>query len=1153
MNMFEFIECKNPFDPSRDRTIRTLPVEPEKPISEYLPEARRDERISVSVNGHIVDAEELKTRTPKPGDWIVVCHRPGDWVTPLVGWVAGLIEGIGVQASIATALAWGATLYVGGLLLQSLYQIPDVSLGDSGEQTYGWNSISSQEGQGGAISETFGTVRTAGQVLARHITTDGDKQYLNLLLSCGAGELDSIIDILINGNPVENYDGVEVDTRLGTNTQSVMANFHDAYADQALTYKLATDKSWSTHSTIGDGGEGLEITLEWPSGLYRILDDGNLGGASVSVTVQYKLHADAEYTDWGTWTITGSSRTALRRTFRMDNLTAGQYDVRVAYSAVPNTGSRYSTDTYWTLLSHIIYDDFAHPGIGLVGIKALATDQLNSTKPTVTWVQTRSTMYAWNPTAEEYQEKPVKNVAWACYDAIHQCRKLDLVGGGYEYVVEGSSIARLDYDAFDSWATLCESLGLYVNIIIDKAQDLWKTLNQKIAPIGRGCVIMRGTKYSCIFDAAATPVQLFGEGNIVEGSFEEEFLPVGDRANAVELTFKNAAKDYESDVAFVMGDTYNESDTVPNPVQIHYDGITDYEQAYRHAAYRLRVNKLVRVIKFSADIDSIACQVNDVINVAHRVPAWGESGRVLAGSTSTTVVLDQPVTLAVGSSYIVLVRHADDTMETKTVEAVLEETTTATLTLTSAWTSTPAADDVYAFALESPGIKPFRVTAFSRDGELRKQLTCLEYSADLYDEATAVEIPDYSAFNRTATNLRTVTTWGPDGKCFVGISWTPPRLEYGGAKVTVDGVQVASVDASTTSYVMEAIPGTTYDIAVTPRRILGGDLEPVTLEHTTDAYPVPATVAGFGVLVFAGDLVFSWAEVDQTVPAVQGYEIRRGDTWESAVTVLKISGKSVTTGATSNILRGDHTYWIAAWNVPGNYSSTPASVNITITSIPEKNIVKTVDDAEEAASVTGYVTLEGGVVYQHGSLTYADLSDYTVEGASSLYPYQNALSGGVVTFAAIDIGKVCKYTVLIDIQWIITPDAQMVWEYRVSDDDVEWSAWVALTLGEITSQYLQLRAVMNGTSVTGICKKCDVYIDVPEQTQKWREQTIDVGGTAIAFNPAFVDTPSILVTPLDDNRFVKLTSYDNEGVTIQVTNASETDVGGKVSVEATGF
>ena len=170
----------------------------------------------------------------------------------------------------------------------------------------------------------------------------------------------------------------------------------------------------------------------------------------------------------------------------MDHLAAAQYEVRAKCVSKSGTSTRYSTRVFWTQLSSIIYDDFARPGKVLIGVKALATNQLSGGMPGITWLQTRNEVWVWNPQTGQYQKKPATNPAWAAYDIIHRCRRIKNVNtGNHEFVTQGAPAARLVYQDFANWAAFCDDRHLTFNYIYTTATDLWTAL-QKPESVGRG-------------------------------------------------------------------------------------------------------------------------------------------------------------------------------------------------------------------------------------------------------------------------------------------------------------------------------------------------------------------------------------------------------------------------------------------------------------------------------------------------------------------------------------------------------------------------------------------------------------------------------------------------------------------------------------------
>ncbi|AJQ29637.1 host specificity factor TipJ family phage tail protein [Pelosinus fermentans] len=674
----------------------------------------------VSINGNVV--EDAKAQLVNSDDWLAVCPVVGKsgrgWFriigTLALGYFTGSLaktwgttwgSTFGGASGFWANMAAGAVNMIGGNLINHWF--PPIKADRAAEvnPSYNWGNAQSQTGQGNALAVTYGTMRTAGQVLAQHVSSDNEDQYLNILLCGGEGPIDSISDIRINDNPISYYRKVTAEPLLGTNDQKAISNFNDTYDDQSLAYELNKDGTWATQQTEGSAVEGLEVTLQFPYGLYYAKDDGSLGDASVTVKIEYQKVGSENWAYFATATINAHQNTAFFRTYRLDNLTAAQYEVRVQCTDKSGISTRYSTRVYWTQLSSIMYDDFARPGKVLIGIKALATSQLSGGVPIITWLQTREKVWVWNAETSKYEQKSATNPAWAAYDMIHRCRQIkNIHTDNYEFVVQGVQTSRAVYQDFVRWADFCEDRNLTFNYIFDTANVLW-TLLQKPEGVGRGKVIMRGTKFGCVCDAPGDPVQLFTVGNILTDKFKETFVSLKDRANAIEVSFPNKDKAYEKDVITAYADDYDES-TEPNITQITLDGVTTVEQAYREAKYRLRLNQyLVRTVEHSADIDAIACQINDVVLLVHDVPQWGFSGRLLA-ATATTVQLDREVTLEPYKSNVVAIQITNlaattcqdvQSIVTVGVQGVRSETITDTITLTNAMPTVPLKWDLYSF------------------------------------------------------------------------------------------------------------------------------------------------------------------------------------------------------------------------------------------------------------------------------------------------------------------------------------------------------------------------------------------------------------------------------------------------------------------------
>ena len=852
--MVNVIIVNNPFKPEQ-RDTKYLPFKQGKSISYYF---SAPGEWTYSVNGH----EAAPDTVVNDEDYIVVMPRvEGKFFGVLLSigmaaFTGGIASGaiFGIKSLIWRSIIAMAVGMIGNVIISKL-TAPKVDRSNSEQSnTYGWGGTETVTGQGYPLAVTYGRMKSAGLLLSRHVISDGEKQYLNLLYCAGEGELSKIEDIRINANPISNYKDVQVDIRKGTNDQTVIPNFNDNFADQSLNYELT--ESWNTQQVQGDACDAIELTVGFPNGLYYSNDSGGADRTSVTLKAEIRkvgdeswqalplanqkgmaghikrrdawnfIKSDNSVTNTSDYTgrIEEATNNAFYRVFRFDNLEKARYEIRMRCSAKDGKSLRHVNKVYWVQLTQIIYDDFVHPGKALIGIKALATSQLSGTDPKVTWIQERSEVYVFNPYINKYEAQPADNPAWAAYDLIHICRKI-----GGEYIVFGQPHMRLDYNAFKAWADKCKTNGFTFNYIYDTAMRLWDALKYPEA-VGRGKVIPVGTRFTCVSDYQSTPVQLFTVANIKHGSFNEEFQGVEARANSVEISFLNKDKDYERDVIPVYGDTYDESDTLTNPAQVELMGCTSLEQAYKHGKHFLRCNKYeIRTVTIEAFTDAIACTVGDIILIQHDIPEWGEGGRVVAVS-GQTITLDKEVSVQPGKNYQLLIRsNSTDIVSTFNVVNV----SGLNVIVKEAIPVQP--DAVYAFGEVSKSAKPFRVLAITKTlSEMTRKIQCMEYYPELYvsDDGTVPSI-DYT--NHGASDIQSVglvsDVYGANGIMYsrIGITWQLPRdgkvsnvvVNYRNVKSdtwTYVGNYPASTNATTIS---DVLLGANYEVRVQAINELG--------------------------------------------------------------------------------------------------------------------------------------------------------------------------------------------------------------------------------------------------------------------------------------------------------------------------------------------
>lgn len=448
--------------------------------------------------------------------------------------------------------------------------------------------------------------------------------------------------------------------------------------------------------------------------------------------------------------VSAGQNTPVRKSFKYPITDKGTYEIKLNRLTADRNDVRYQDEIYLGTVRETVRDDFTYPKHVLVGMNALASDQLSGTFDFSCMIE-GSLLRVYDGAA--YTVTYSNNPAWVCYDVLTQ----PVIDNNYSIVRwDGVNPDRVDIDSFKTWADWCDELvdngsggtekRMTFNGIFDTEMNMWEAA-WKVCQVGRGALVWRGTDLFVVIDKATSPVQLFSIGNIGDNTFKETFLGVNDRVSELEIDFVNSEKDYERDKFTVINTGI---DNPSNKSSLQLIGVTKPTEAWRAADYRLLCNQYqLRTIEFEVDIDALACTVGDVVRISHDIPQWGQGGR-LVSATATTVTLDKAVTLSVGSTYEITIRLSDDTVVTKAITTVSDGAAHTVLDVDT-FVSTPAQYNVYAFGETSVSVKDFRVIDIQRTQEQKCKISAIEYSASVYanDSGTPV-IPTISSYTKTS-------------------------------------------------------------------------------------------------------------------------------------------------------------------------------------------------------------------------------------------------------------------------------------------------------------------------------------------------------------------------------------------------------------------
>ncbi|MCK5604304.1 hypothetical protein KAR91_20615 [Candidatus Pacearchaeota archaeon] len=379
------------------------------------------EVLSISISGLIIPPSSWETTVPTDTDSVIFMPIVSKGSTEkqilnivimvaVIYFTGGALMGPlatigGVAMSSAGALTLAGTLVMAGvvvgtgMLLQSLTPAPGSKIPTIGDQErsqlYGWTPSTVQE-QGVVRPRMYGKIKVYGNVLSAHteLTNNFDGQILNALFALSAGptrHVDGtsygddgygISNIRLNNQPIDNFTDVTHEERFGTLNQTVIENFNDTKTERvvALESKFETPK---THTTSNPGYSHLEVTVQFDQGLFYSGNSGTLENHTVGVKVEISETSAEVWTTIGEADITGNRAEPIFRLYDTKTQfpngldTTKDYDIKVSKTTADFSSIRYADRLIFYNVKEVVIADFVYPQTVLLGIKALATNQLS--------------------------------------------------------------------------------------------------------------------------------------------------------------------------------------------------------------------------------------------------------------------------------------------------------------------------------------------------------------------------------------------------------------------------------------------------------------------------------------------------------------------------------------------------------------------------------------------------------------------------------------------------------------------------------------------------------------------------------------------------------------------------------------------------------
>jgi len=715
----------------------------------------------------------------------------------------------------------------------------------------------------------------------------------------------------------------------------------DVYAKKFVNWPASNPVPWDTPLANGIRGHQsavIENTL-------FVIGGETSGGVVGNVSSSGKVSR----------TITASSTSTVRKSYRVEGLDSDQYDVRIRRTTADNSFSNISDSATWTALRSIRTGDAVFdPNAKTICLRIKASNQLNGVIDNLSCiVQAKQPVYNGSSWIKQITRDP----AWAFANVLFSDAAKTVLAS-----------SRVDETGLYNWAGRNATAGRYFDYVLEEGMVRGDLLDM-IASTGRASKFWKDGKYSVIEDQTqSTYVQVFGPRNIVKDSFQAVYN-YKEIPHAFRVRFKNRDEEFQEEVRLVYRDGYNADGSSGNTAASKFEdlelpGVTTSDHAFRLARYYFAVGlNRPEIFKWKSQLDHLVCTRGDLVGIQHDASLIGLGSARISSVTNNgtyidTVTIDRGISTATATNYTMRVRKSDgSTVERVVTVASTDENTLFTITTPADSIGAYGAGDLVLIGEENSEVQDVVIREITYEpGDFIAEIQAVP-AFDIDSVVDGEAIPTYTSsitippevFRKVppvpvVKDVRSdefVLERDADGSLVSGILITTNYSSSRYAPATYLQARFKlSGDTDGPWKMIAPVPAEESQIKLTGLEDLQEyalQIRHISKEGQTSAWVAlsnhtvqgktnpPPDVSNLTSTVQDTNVLLSWGKV--TVPDLWKYEIRVGASWASGSVVDVVDGTTFTIDA---LTAGSYVYMIKAIDTSGNYSTTEDTVTTTI-------------------------------------------------------------------------------------------------------------------------------------------------------------------------------------------------------------------------------
>jgi len=909
-------------------------------------------------------------------------------------------------------------------------------------------------------------------------------------------------------------------------------------------------------------------------------------------------------------TITGKTTSKYQKSHRIELTGNAPWDIKVRRITADSTSSALQNKTFWDSYTEIIDGKFRYPNSAIVGVRIDASQfdsiptrsydlkMLKVKIPSNYNPVTRAYTGIWDGT---FKVSWTDNPAWCFYDLITNARYG--LGG---FIAE----SQVDKWTLYSIGKYCDELvpdgfggtepRYTCNIYFQTRDEAYSVVNS-MASIFRGMPYWASGAITLGYDAPADPVYQFSNSNVVDGSFSYQGSAIKARHTVALVTWNDPDDFYRQKVEYV-----EDADGIARYGIVQSEvvavGCTSRGQANRVGRWILFTEQSeTEIVTFKTGLEGNQIRPSNIIQVADEARAGTRIGGRISSATTTVVTVDQNVSsianIATGTLSVILPSGA---LESKSIVSVA----TNQITVSSAFSETPAVNAIWMVQTSTLSLQTFRVTSIIEEAD-GLSITALAHNPDKYDE---VEL-GLKLAPRIISNLSLVPDppenisasevlyeQGADVNVLVTLSWTPVsgatayQVSYKVGDrnfINLPQTQATSVD------IRNALDGI-YTFKVFAINSIGKRSIPTTVTQEIYGKTLPpADVTNFAVNIIGTQAHLSWnpvPDLDLAYYRIRHSRLTVGATYSDAIDIIDKVARPANT-AVVPAMTG--TYFIKAYDKLDNASINPTGSVAIINDISGLNVIETITESPaflgqkvECSVGDEGLILDTSIDFDAATGLFDSMvGDFDGGGGTTstegTYYFENYLDlGNVYTSritAFVEVGRI-DYVNTFDSKegdfdavsgdFDGDPDAfddtNVELLVSTTDDDpnsspATWTAYRRFLVGDYKARGFRFKAVLTSVdeNASPILKTLTIGVDMPDRVIGGNDIATGTGsgGYSVTFAPSFKVTPSIgiMAQNLQQGDFYEIPTKSASGFTIRFKNSGGTVVSRTFDYVAKGY